>query len=88
MIQTLLDNLSKGIDERQTISALRQEIKDEDKLNELVDALFDDGSILIKELKNEDAKTRKNAARLMGELELDDFLMPLYEAYKVKKNFL
>lgn len=86
MIQTLLDNLSKGIDERQTISALRQEIKDEDKLNELVDALFDDGSILIKELKNEDAKTRKNAALLMGELELDDFLMPLYEAYKSEEQ--
>ena len=49
MIQTLLDKLSKCIDERQTISALRQEIKDEDKLNELVDA-YNEMAKQLKEL--------------------------------------
>ena len=82
MIQTLLNKLKSGTDERQTISELRQEIKDQEKLDELFDALFDDGSLLINLLKSEDAKTRKNTALLMGELEMDDFLIPLFEAYE------
>ena len=82
MIQTLLNNIKNSIDVRQSVSALRQEIKDNDKFNELFDALFDDGRLLIDLLKSDDPKTRKNAALLMGELEMDDFLLPLYEAYK------
>ena len=87
MIKNLLENIMNGIDVRQNLSQLRQEIKETNKKNELLD-LIDDDSELINGMKqlldSEDAKTRKNAALLMGDLEIDEFCDSLFKGYQAE----
>jgi len=85
MIKNLLENIKNGIDVRQNLSQLRQEIKETLKKNELLDLIDEDTELidLIKHLLNsEDAKTRKNVALLMGDLGIEEFCASLYNAYK------
>lgn len=82
MINNLCRRLTNNIDIRQTLSSLRQEIKYPDNA-EILHLWLDDKSLdLSLFLKNEDAKTRKNAALLMGQLSRPEFAKPLFEAYQ------
>ncbi len=85
MITTLLDDLKSHRNIRQNLSALRQELKDPTALSTLRRKLqWEDDfiPILISFLNNKDAKTRKNAALLMGDLGLEEFLTPLFQGYQ------
>ena len=76
-----------GIDVRQNLSQLRQEIKETNPKNELLDLIGDDAELIngIKDLLgSDDAKTRKNAALLMGDLEIDEFCAALFNAYQAE----
>lgn len=87
MINTLLENIQTGIDVRQSLSQLRQEIKVTAKKVELLD-LIEENATLINtiesQLQSDDPKTRKNAALLMGDLEIKDFCNSLFNAYQME----
>lgn len=82
MIRDTFEAIVKDENVRQNLSLLKQELKDNTNKHAL---LFHIGSqyndMFIKLLQHEDAKTRKNAALVMGELGSQAFLEPLYEAY-------
>lgn len=81
MIRELYENAKKGIDTRQNLSALRSEIKDDAKMNDLFELVEDDIEAMKHFLDSDDAKVRKNAALLMGALDMSDFTQALVEAY-------
>ena len=86
MIRELYENAKRGIDTRQNLSRLRQEIKEDAKMNDLFELVEDDIETMTGFLHSEDAKTRKNAALLMGALDMSDFVKPLVEGYKAEEQ--
>ena len=62
MINRLCKRLNQNIEVRQSLSSLRQEIKDSSKRELLLSWIHDGDLDLSVFLENEDAKTRKNAA--------------------------
>ena len=81
MIKELFDTLVKGENQRETLSQLRGLVKEESALTELK-KLVGNGDAIIALLSHEDAKTRKNAALLLGDLQLQSALTALKEAYE------
>lgn len=96
MVEKLFQDILSGIDVRQNLSSLRQEIKSEyekEKVEDLID--IDNYRKIVSLLDSEDPKTRKNCALFMGDMELDAlFLQPLFDAYQkedtlfVKSSYL
>lgn len=86
MIKNLFQTLLKGENQRETLSKLRSMIKEASCLDELKE-LVGDGRVLIDLLECEDAKTRKNVALLLGDLQLQGALETLKNAY-VKEQTL
>ena len=70
---------------RETLSAIRSEIKEDKKKEEL---LQQPGlqEVLVGFLEDEDAKTRKNAALLIGDLKLQEADEALLTAYQKEKT--
>lgn len=81
MIKDYWNQLKENRDVRQNLSCLRQEIREKGKLKELRCLIEGEEDRLIALLLSEDAKTRKNAALLMGDLANQAFLKPVYQAY-------
>jgi len=81
MIKELFDTLVKGENQRETLSKLRGLIKEDEALAELK-KLAGNGEVIIGLLSHEDAKTRKNAALLLGDLQLQSALSALKTAYE------
>ena len=81
MIKKLYENIVNAEEVRQSLSKLRQELKIEENKEKFLKLLNEKYELLIDLLSNEDAKTRKNAALLMGDLACKEFLEPLYQAY-------
>lgn len=87
MKETLLKNIIDGVDVRQSLSSLRQELKDEILCSELAAEVANDPALidlLSGLLSSDDAKTRKNVALLMGDLAIQDFCEPLFNAYEAE----
>lgn len=93
MIKELFETLVRGENQRETLSKLRGMIKEEAALAQLKQ-LVGNGEAVIAFLQHEDAKTRKNAALLLGDLQLQSALTALKEAYEkettrfVKSSYL
>jgi len=85
MVKELYEKLVEGNNQRETLSKLRGLIKDEAALAELK-AYVKEGEIIVELLSHEDAKTRKNAALLLGDLELQNTLYALKKAYEEEKT--
>jgi len=85
MIKELYEKLVKEDNQRETLSKLRGFIKAEDALAELK-ALVQEGELIIGLLSHEDAKTRKNAALLIGDMQLQNAMYALKEAYEAEKT--
>ena len=66
MIQELWEQIQNGQEVRQNLSKIRQVIKDNGERRKLSALLEGEETVLIDLLRSEDAKTRKNAALLMG----------------------
>lgn len=94
MIKDYWSQIKENRDVRQNLSRLRQEVKDQGRRNALTALIKGEEDHLTALLRSEDAKTRKNAALLMGDLGRQEFLEPVYEAYKceaqrfVKSSYL
>ncbi len=72
MIETLLKNIQNGTELRQNLSTLRKEIKDEWALEKCREQAHEIREYLEGLLEQEDAKTRKNAALLLGDLAFEE----------------
>ena len=81
MIEKLYEEILNKKDVRQALSNLRKEIKNEREKEKLIKLCKGDYKEFLALLNHEDAKTRKNAALLLGELSYQDFLEPLFQAY-------
>ena len=81
-MKQILQELKEKTNKRSNLSSLRQVIKDEEKYNELVESFAEYQSIVLECLSDEDAKTRKNAALLLGDVECQDAVEALFDAYK------
>lgn len=86
MIKQLWNQIQEKQDIRQSLSKIRQEIKDPGKLQLFRRMLEGEEERLISLLRSEDAKTRKNAALLMGDLGSQEFLAPVFEAYRLEEQ--
>lgn len=84
MIKDIWKRITENQDVRQNLSTLRQEIKNKEELRKMAEQLKGQEEILINFLQSEDAKIRKNAALLMGDLGFQQFLAPIFEAYKIE----
>ena len=82
MINRLCKRLNQNIEVRQSLSSLRQEIKDSSKRELLLSWIHDGDLDLSVFLENEDAKTRKNAALLIGDLALSSESDAVFHAYQ------
>ena len=80
-MKELEQEIKQGKNVRQNLSKLRQEIKNPANLQTFQQDIKEQRELYVGFLQAEDAKTRKNAALLLGSLEDDSFLEPLYQAY-------
>lgn len=81
MVDKLLEQIKQQSDVRAELSALRAAIKDEKIYWEAVKAVGT-GEMLLPLLTSEDAKVRKNAAALIGDLEIEEAAEALFLAYQ------
>lgn len=94
MIRDIFNDIIEQKDIRQNLIKLKAELKDGYNKTALLYQMGNDYSIFDKLLLNEDAKTRKNTALIMGELGIPSFLTKLYDAYNneeqlfVKSSYL
>ena len=86
MIYNLCRRLKNEIEVRKSLSQLRQEIKDSTNKEMVISWLLKDGLDLSHFLQNDDAKTRKNAALLIGDLNLSSYADNLFQAYEKEKT--
>ncbi len=81
MVREILEEIFTQNNVRQNVSLLRQSIKNEQEKHALLYLLTGKENNIIDLLKNEDAKTRKNVALLMGDLGQQVYLEPLIKSY-------
>nr|WP_302596516.1 methyltransferase domain-containing protein [uncultured Cellulosilyticum sp.] len=82
MLREIYNNIAAGQDVRKNLIELRKLLKD--KNNKLAFQYFlgGDYEVLKNLLTDEDAKTRKNVALIMGEIKAPEFRSKLYTAYE------
>ena len=80
-MEQLLNELVENKNVRTNLSNLRQMIKDTEKKAALYAQVEKQEALFLSFLKSEDAKTRKNAALLFGDLAYQNAIEALYAAY-------
>lgn len=86
MIKEEWQQIKENQDVRQNLSRLRQEIKDKDLRRRFSELIRGEEFLLTELLRSEDAKTRKNAALLMGDLGRQEFMAPVFESYRKEEQ--
>ena len=72
MVEKIFEDILEGREARQNLSKLRAEIKQRFEREKVEDLIEQDNYLkLVALLDHEDAKTRKNAALFMGDMEMD-----------------
>ena len=93
-IEELLANIKVGSEARSNLSHLRKLLKEEENRSILYNLLQNDSDFLLLLLNHSDPKTRKNAALLIGDLNLLAYSDVIYQSYLkeetlfVKASFL
>ena len=86
MIQKIWNQILENTDTRQNLSKLRENIK-EHKNKEICRKLVLENELILESLlESDDAKTRKNAALLIGDLQLSSMQMDLWRAYEKEET--
>ncbi len=80
MLEKYYREIEQNKNVRENLSLIRGEIKAQDELAHFF-LLAGDGALLIKLLRGEDPKTRKNAALLLGDMGLAGAAEALWDAY-------
>lgn len=86
MVKDIYESICRGEDVRANLICLKQLIADQKEKSAFAYMLAGDFRKLAALLKDKDAKIRKNAALILGELESEDVLPWLYEAYEKEKQ--
>lgn len=81
-MERILKELKEKVNSRSNLSSLRQQIKEDDKYNQLSASLEEYRDLFVSFLEDEDAKTRKNAALLLGDLACQESVEALLDAYE------
>ena len=81
MVKDIYERILKGIDVRQNLIALKQELGEDKQKRAFAYMLEGDYSDLLPLLKHEDPKVRKNTALILGMLEDEDLKEALFRAY-------
>lgn len=76
------EKICAGEQVRANLIALREELKDEKAKRSFAYLLGGDFQVLCSLLKADDPKVRKNAALILGQMESEDLLPVLFDAYK------
>ena len=84
-MKEIIGNLLKKENVRQNLSSLRQEIKDENALAEALKLLAGEDELLVSFMGEDDAKTRKNAALLIGDLHMSQLSDEVFKAYEAEQ---
>ena len=80
--EELVSKLRRGEEVRANLISLRAELKKNEKERSVIlKALRAEGNVLVDLLQHEDAKARKNAALILGELPCEEAEEALYETY-------
>ena len=85
-MEKILKELVEKQNIRTNLSSLRQLIKEVDQKEKLNEAVAAQEELFLGFLQSEDAKTRKNAALLLGDLAYQNALEALYEGYVSEKT--
>lgn len=94
MVRDIFNAILDGVEVRQNLSKLRQEIKEDGARTALLYQIGIDYGIFEQLLMHEDPKVRKNVALLIGDLGIQTLLDALYSAYEredklfVKSSYL
>lgn len=86
MVKDIYENICRGEEVRANLIQLKQQLQDPREKSAFAYMLAGDFRKLAVLLKDEDAKVRKNAALILGELESEDVLPWIYEAYEKEKQ--
>lgn len=87
MINKLLKEIYTEEKKRNVLSDIRKYIKeDKEDFGIAYGKVLDDLSFFLSLLQHEDAKTRKNIALLLGDLGIEDALLPLWRAYEKEEQ--
>lgn len=86
MVKDIYESICRGEEVRANLIRLKQAITDPKEKHVFAYMLAGDFRKLTALLKDEDAKVRKNAALILGELESEDVLPWIYEAYEKEKQ--
>lgn len=81
-IERVINNLLNKENQRGSLSDLRKIAKENESKDLLADFFAANTQVLVSCLESEDAKTRKNAALLSGDLQLSDMSEKIFECYK------
>ena len=86
MVQKIWSQILENVDTRQNLSKLREIIKDNRK-REICQKLAEENELFLEKLlQAEDAKTRKNTALLIGDLQLLAMQSALWDAYEKEET--
>ncbi|MCI8992217.1 MAG: methyltransferase [Eubacterium sp.] len=80
-MQFLIEQIKRKEEVRAALSQLKQCLKEDGVVQEFLQSADHDIGFLYECLKNEDAKTRKNAAGVLEKLAVQEALDPLYQAW-------
>lgn len=86
MVREYYERICAGQEVRQNLIALRSSLRDEKEKRSFAYLLAGDFSKLAGLLKDEDPKVRKNAALILGEMESEDVLPVLFDAYQKEQT--
>ncbi len=81
MFENLFKNIDTNTDIRQSLIDLRQQLKKEEALRAFRKISDEKLALIADLLQHEDAKVRKNAALILGELGKQQFIEKLFESY-------
>lgn len=84
MVRDLWNEILEGVQVRQALSKLRQEVKEEGAKLALLYQIGINYQVLEELLSHEDPKVRKNTALLIGDLQIQALLDPLFKAYEAE----
>lgn len=86
-MKKLIGDIRQGVEVRPNLITLRQQLKQQEDPKVRKEILEESRELLAELLGHEDAKVRKNAALIIGELQAEELLEQLYQAY-VKEETL
>ena len=86
MVQKIWKQILENVEVRQNLSKLREIIKEKENREKCRKMVTENEMFLEGLLENADAKTRKNAALFIGDLQLSSLQMALWRAYEKEQT--